>query len=144
MKKTRLFKKRDPELEEKNHSFLGLKTLRKCIPAHEETLSSAYENELKQGLMNGKIILPNHKAIWPLWVGNQLNVNSPTATPSGIPLFLNHTQRNWTALSSPGIREMAIVDPQGLITPLEKGWSLEAWIANSSKVISPSQLKSIN
>ena len=123
---------------------MGLKTLRKCIPAHEETLSSAYENELKQGLMNGKIILPNHKAIWPLWVGNQLNVNSPTATPSGIPLFLNHTQRNWTALSSPGIREMAIVDPQGLITPLEKGWSLEAWIANSSKVISPSQLKSIN
>ena len=143
MKRTRIFKKNKQELEENQHSFLGLNALKKCIPAHEASLGSAYENEVKQGLLNGKVILPNHNAIWPSWVHDQLNIDSPSGSSSGMPLFLNHTQRNWTALSEPGVREMAIIDPQGLLTPLEKGWSVEIWMANSSKVISPSQLKSI-
>ncbi|RAP34790.1 hypothetical protein DID77_00385 [Candidatus Marinamargulisbacteria bacterium SCGC AG-439-L15] len=104
-----------------------------------------YKRGLSQGLLNSSIISTNLNAIWPFWVYKQTLPNSEHyQTQSTPPTLTNNTHRNWTTLSFPGHKEKAIIDPTGLITPSQYGWSLDTWIANSSQIVSPSKLGTVS
>ncbi|NQY73978.1 MAG: hypothetical protein HRT90_04365 [Candidatus Margulisbacteria bacterium] len=100
---------------------------------------------LFQGFTNSQIIPYLPKRIWPFWVYTQNNPSHPHFS-GGQQAFvqLNHTHRNWTHLSYPGCEAHGIIDPFGLVTPTDNGWSLDMWVANSTNLISPSQLTAVS
>lgn len=98
-----------------------------------------------QGFANSQVIPFNLNRIWPFWAYRQLDPQSKDYHYSGTPFsLLNVTHRNWSILTHPNTCEKAIIDPRGLITPLKSQWSLDFWVANASKVVSPSQLKKVS
>ncbi|MBT5856201.1 hypothetical protein HOH87_06165 [bacterium] len=103
-----------------------------------------YQRHVALGLLNHEIIGSNIQSIWPHWVYKQLLPDSPHFSGSQLPpILLNNTNRNWTGLSFPGVNETPIVDPCGLITPNPFGWSLDLWVANSTKITSAAKLQRI-
>ena len=67
--------------------------------------------------------------VWPYWLERQLEPDSPAFVPRGhLPFLTNVTQRNWTAVGNVDSVWEAIVDPRGLVTPWNDGWSLDWWI----------------
>ena len=104
-----------------------------------------YQKELYKGYANKNFIPYYPHRIWPYWVYKQIGINSNSYNSQGLnPILTNTTSRNWTPLSFPGCNETPIVDPKGLITPMQDGWSLDFWVANSEKVLSPSQINKIH
>lgn len=97
-----------------------------------------------RGLINSQAIQHNLDWIWPLWVERQFNPNDPAFIPRAFNLtHINLTHRNWTAVGIPGMSELALVDPHGLITPFYDGWSLDAWIFSEPEfLLIPSQTAS--
>lgn len=67
--------------------------------------------------------------VWPYWLERQLDPASPDFVPgtSGTDL-VNLTHRNVTMVGTVADAERAAVDPRGLLTPLDAGWSLDWWI----------------
>jgi hypothetical protein len=54
---------------------------------------------------------------------------------------VNLTHRNWTAIGLPELSIYPLVDPRGLVTPLQDGWSIDCWLLDSSgRVLVPSRL----
>ncbi|MBD3296027.1 MAG: hypothetical protein GF392_01510 [Candidatus Omnitrophica bacterium] len=81
-----------------------------------------------RGLINSQIIQNNLDWIWPYWVQRQFDPKNRSFIPRAFSLtHINLTHRNWTAVGLPGLEQMPIVDPAGLVTPLFDGWSLDAW-----------------
>src|SRR5262245_47820812 len=66
--------------------------------------------------------------IWPHWIERQLDPASPAFVPRGHLPLANVTNRNWTAVGNLDSPRTAIVDPRGLVTPWDGGWSLDWWI----------------
>ncbi len=57
---------------------------------------------------------------------------------------VNLTSRNWTAVGIPGIDELPIVDPRGLVTPFWDSWSIDAWIVtDQGENVYPSRLSEV-
>jgi hypothetical protein len=67
--------------------------------------------------------------VWPYWLDRQLDPESPSFVPRGhLPFLTNLTHRNWTMVGNLDSPWEAIVDPRGLVTPWNDGWSLDWWV----------------
>jgi hypothetical protein len=103
-----------------------------------------FKQTLHQALLNKAVMPFNLNRIWPSWVYKQMMPKSPFFSLNENPLSLNNTSKlNWTVLSSPKSDTKAIVDPNGLISPSLDSWSLDFWVSNSTKIISPSYVQDI-
>jgi hypothetical protein len=78
--------------------------------------------------------------VWPYWLERQNDPASPSFVPRGhLPFLTNLTHRNWTAVGNLDSAREAIVDPCGLVTPWEDGWSLDWWIGADDRWHLPSR-----
>lgn len=95
-----------------------------------------------RGVINARAIQFNLDWVWPFWVERQFNPSSPSFIPRGYaPTHVNLTHRNWTAVGLPGLPLYPLVDPNGLVTPLYDGWSLDfAFITVEGEKLFPSRL----
>ncbi len=98
-----------------------------------------------RGLINSRVIQHNLDWIWPYWVEKQFNPKSRSFIPRAFSItHINLTHRNWTAVGLPNLDEYPIIDPRGLITPFYDGWSLDCWIASSTKqLLLPSRIEKV-
>jgi len=94
-----------------------------------------------RGLMNSRAIQHNLDWIWPYWVERQFDPRDDAFIPRAFSLtHINLTHRNWTAVGIPECPFLPIVDPRGLVTPLQDEWSLDAWIVGEDgQVLAPSK-----
>ncbi|MBD3422199.1 MAG: hypothetical protein GF398_18965 [Chitinivibrionales bacterium] len=85
-----------------------------------------------RALINSQAIQHNLDWLWPYWIEQQFSPHSASFIPRAFSVtHTNITHRNWTAVGIPGVDEMPIVDPRGLITPHYDGWSLDFWIVDA-------------
>jgi hypothetical protein len=75
--------------------------------------------------------------IAPWWLERQLDPESPDFQPGG-PRD-NVTHRDWVQLGTVSTTARAIVDPRGLVTPTDDGWSLDWWIGADDRWHIPSR-----
>jgi hypothetical protein len=81
-----------------------------------------------RGLINSQVIQNNLDWVWPYWVQRQFHPGNSSFIPRAFTLtHINLTHRNWTAVGLPGLDQMPLVDPAGLVTPLFDGWSVDSW-----------------
>ncbi len=81
-----------------------------------------------RGLINTKVIQNNLDWVWPYWVVRQFDPNDDSFLPRAFSFsHVNLTHRNWSAVGLPGLDAFPIVDPRGMVTPLEDRWSLDWW-----------------
>jgi len=94
-----------------------------------------------RGLLNTKAIQHNLDWIWPMWVERQFSPEDPSFIPRAFSFsHVNLTHRNWTAVGLPGYSVMPVVDPNGLLTPLYDGWSLDLFLkASDGSLLAPSK-----
>jgi hypothetical protein len=94
-----------------------------------------------RGLINSRAIQFNLDWVWPYWVQRQFNPADPSFIPRAFSFsHVNLTHRNWTAVGFPDVPVYPLVDPQGLLTPLYDGWSIDCWIiAANGKMLLPSR-----
>ncbi|MGI9417247.1 MAG: hypothetical protein ACR2RA_05350 [Geminicoccaceae bacterium] len=82
-----------------------------------------------RGLINSRVIQHNLDWVWPYWIERQFDPEDPSFVPRAFSAtHINLTHRNWTAIGSPDIDALPIVDPRGLLTPHFDGWSLDGWV----------------
>jgi hypothetical protein len=82
-----------------------------------------------RGVLNTSAIQHNLDWIWPYWVERQYDPLDDAFIPRSFSItHVNLTHRNWTAVGLPGLDELPIVDPRGLVTPFWDSWSLDAWV----------------
>jgi hypothetical protein len=94
-----------------------------------------------RAVLNSQAIQHNLDWIWPYWVEEQFNPVSDSFVPRAFSVtHMNLTHRNWTAVGYPGVRELPIVDPRGMVTPFYDSWSVDVWIVGKgSDTIFPSK-----
>lgn len=82
--------------------------------------------------------------VWPFWLERQLDPTSPDFVPgtAGTDL-VNLTHRNVTMVGNVAGPERAAVDPRGLVTPLDAGWSLDWWIGAEDRWYVPSRAATV-
>lgn len=86
-----------------------------------------------RGLINTKAIQHNLDWVWPYWVERQFDPADDSFIPRAFSFsHINLTHRNWTAVGLPELALLPIVDPRGLVTPLQDGWSLDFWLIDDS------------
>jgi hypothetical protein len=95
-----------------------------------------------RGIVNTKAIQHNLDWIWPYWVQRQFDPNDVSFIPRAFSFsHVNLTHRNWTAVGLPDLSIYPIVDPRGLFTPLQDGWSIDCWsTAPDGTMLVPSRL----
>ena len=95
-----------------------------------------------RGIVNTKAIQHNLDWVWPYWVERQFDPEDISFIPRGFAIsHVNLTHRNWTAIGLPELSIYPIVDPRGLVTPLQDGWSLDFWLLDSGgRALVPSRL----
>ena len=82
-----------------------------------------------RGLINSRVIQHNLDWVWPVWIERQFDPKDPSFIPRAFAItHINISNRNWTAVGYPDCPDLPIVDPNGLLTPLFNGWSLDAWL----------------
>ncbi len=82
-----------------------------------------------RGLVNTRVIQHNLDWVWPYWIEQQFDPTSRAFLPRAFSItHVNLTHRNWTAVGRPDCAALPIVDPRGLLTALDDGWSLDAWV----------------
>lgn len=95
-----------------------------------------------RGIVNTKAIQHNLDWIWPYWVVRQFDPNDVSFIPRAFSFsHVNLTHRNWTAVGLPELSIYSIIDPRGLVTPLQDGWSIDCWmIDEGGQTLIPSRL----
>src|SRR3954469_14062097 len=95
-----------------------------------------------RGIVNTKAIQHNLDWVWPYWVERQFDPEDVSFIPRAFSFsHVNLTHRNWTAIGLPELSIYPIVDPHGLVTPLQDGWSIDFWLRDASgKALIPSRL----
>ena len=87
-----------------------------------------------RGIVNTKAIQHNLDWVWPYWVERQFDPEDVSFIPRGFSIsHVNLTHRNWTAIGLPELSIYPIVDPRGLVTPVQDGWSLDFWLLDASR-----------
>ena len=82
-----------------------------------------------RGLINSRAIQHNLDWVWPFWVERQFDPRDDAFVPRAFSItHVNLTHRNWTAIGLPDSDWYPLVDPRGMVTPHEDGWSLDFWI----------------
>ena len=96
-----------------------------------------------RGIVNAKAIQHNLDWVWPYWVERQFDPEDISFIPRSFSLsHINLTHRNWTAIGLPELAIYPIVDPRGLVTPVQDGWSIDFWLMDSAgKMMLPSRLR---
>ena len=93
------------------------------------------------GLNNTLAIQSNQHWVWPYWVERQLNPASKGFIPTGVNLLTNNLSfRNWTALSIPGNRLEAMLDPVGMLTLEPFSWSTMPYLIIDNNYYIPSKM----
>lgn len=83
---------------------------------------------------------PRPDAVYPWWLERQLDVSSPDFLPGGggePPV--NLARREWLVVGALGVPERSTVDPRGLLTPIEGGYSLDWWVGAAERWRLPSR-----
>ena len=97
-----------------------------------------------RGLLNTLAIQSNRDWIWPFWVERQFNPRYKGFVPRSHSLsHMNVTQRNWTILGALGNSHRCVIDPRGLVTPWQDGWSLDCWIGTKRGLYAPARLDEV-
>jgi hypothetical protein len=96
-----------------------------------------------RGMVNTRAIQHNLDWVWPYWAQRQFDPHDVSFIPRGFAIsHVNLTHRNWTAIGLPELSIYPIVDPRGLVTPIQDGWSVDFWLLDSAgKALVPSRLK---
>src|SRR5688572_15769221 len=96
-----------------------------------------------RGMVNTRAIQHNLDWVWPYWVHRQFDPHDVSFIPRGFAIsHVNLTHRNWTAIGLPELSIYPIVDPRGLVTPIQDGWSIDFWLLDrSGRALVPSRLK---
>jgi hypothetical protein len=96
-----------------------------------------------RGLINTRVIQHNLDWVWPYWIEQQFDPYSSAFLPRAFSItHVNLTHRNWTAVGRPDCAALPIVDPRGLVTAMEDGWSLDGWILGADgTALYPSRAK---
>ncbi|RZU99649.1 hypothetical protein EV698_1944 [Spiribacter vilamensis] len=99
-----------------------------------------------RGLINTRVIQHNLDWIWPYWIEQQFDPESPAFLPRAFSItHVNLTHRNWTAVGRPDCAALPIVDPRGLVTPLTDSGSVDAWVRGSDGTsLIPSRLATVD
>ena len=98
-----------------------------------------------RGLINSQAIQHSLDKVWPFWVETQFDPNDKAFIPRAFSLTnINLTHRSWTAVGLPGLSDLPIVDPRGLVTPLFDGWSLDAWIIHEKGAFVPCRAANVD
>lgn len=85
-----------------------------------------------RGIVNTRAIQHNLDWIWPYWVERQFDPEDVSFIPRGFAIsHVNLTHRNWTAIGLPELSIYPIVDPRGLVTPVQDGWSIDFWLLDA-------------
>lgn len=94
-----------------------------------------------RGLINTRAIQNNLDWVWPYWIERQFDPLDVSFLPRSANIsHINLTHRNWTAVALPDVAVYSLVDPRGLVTPLQDGWSIDAWIVPAEgEALVPSQ-----
>ncbi|MCB9763750.1 MAG: hypothetical protein H6739_28535 [Alphaproteobacteria bacterium] len=88
-----------------------------------------------RGTLTARMLSVGRDRPWPYAFARQIDPADPGYLPrSMLPLHLNLSYRNWTALSLPGRDEVAWVDPAGWLTPAVDGPSIAVWVGDSRTV----------
>jgi hypothetical protein len=95
-----------------------------------------------RGMVNTRAIQHNLDWIWPYWAQRQFDPKDVSFIPRGFAIsHVNLTHRNWTAIGLPELSIYPIVDPRGLVTPIQDGWSIDFWLLDADgKMLVPSRL----
>ena len=105
---------------------------REMMPVASRTLFQALRSRAATQITPGWV--------GPFWMERQLDPTSPAFVPRGpLPFLTNVTYRNWTAIGTLDGGREAIVDPRGLVTPPDGGWSLDWWIGADDRWHLPSR-----
>jgi hypothetical protein len=97
-----------------------------------------------RGLLNTVAIQSNRDWVWPFWVERQFNPRYKGFVPRSHTLsHMNLTQRNWTILGPIGNSHRCVVDPRGLVTPWQDGWSLDCWVGTEKGLHTPARLDEV-
>ena len=96
-----------------------------------------------RGMVNTRAIQHNLDWVWPYWAQRQFDPHDVSFIPRGFAIsHVNLTHRNWTAIGLPELSIYPIVDPRGLVTPIQDGWSIDFWMLDSAgRALVPSRLK---
>lgn len=96
-----------------------------------------------RGIVNTKAIQHNLDWIWPYWAQRQFDPKDVSFIPRAFSIsHVNLTHRNWTAVGLPAMSIYPIVDPRGLVTPIQDGWSIDFWLLDAEgKALVPSRLR---
>ena len=94
-----------------------------------------------RGIVNAKAIQHNLDWVWPYWVERQFDPDDISFIPRSFSFsHINLTHRNWTAIGLPELSIYPIVDPRGLVTPVQDGWSIDFWLLDAAgKALVPSR-----
>jgi hypothetical protein len=126
--------------------FLRLANSLFCLPLYLDNKKNSrfYIEWMLKGIASAKVIPYRLSRIWPFWVYKQLSPKSDGSFVNCSSFsMMNVTNRNWVNLSLPGVDERAYVDPRGLIMPFNDSWSLDFWLADASRVVTPASLKQV-
>ena len=86
-----------------------------------------------RGIVNTKAIQHNLDWVWPYWVERQFDPADVSFIPRAFSFsHINLTHRNWTAIGLPELPLYPIVDPRGLVTPIQDGWSIDCWLLDAA------------
>lgn len=98
-----------------------------------------------RGLLNTGAIQHNLDWIWPYWVERQYDPHDDAFIPRAFSItHVNLTNRNWTAVGIPGIDELPVIDPRGLVMPFWDGWSIDSWVVTDrGETLYPSRLRTV-
>jgi len=95
-----------------------------------------------RGVVNAKAIQHNLDWVWPYWVERQFDPEDMSFVPRAFSFsHINLTHRNWTAVGLPELGIYPIVDPHGLVMPIQDGWSIDFWLIDGAGLaLLPSRL----
>jgi hypothetical protein len=82
--------------------------------------------------------------VWPYWLERQLDPASADFVPgSAGGAAGNVTHRSGMLVGNVATFERALVDPRGLVTPFDRGWSLDWWIGAEDQWHVPSRVTAV-
>lgn len=100
--------------------------------------------QISRGALNYALFQGLHDWVFPYAFERQLDASDPSFVPRAhLSVMMNVTHRNWTAIGNPESTSEPIVDPRGLVTVIQDGWSIDFWILHGGRAIFPSRSEGV-
>jgi hypothetical protein len=81
---------------------------------------------------------PGQPDVAPFWLERQTDLEGPDFIPSPVDRPVeNLTHRSWTMVGTIATVDRGVVDPRGLVTPGDGGWSLDWWVGADDRWHTP-------